>query len=357
MVYSFLSDGIVCLGKPLYLIDSYIISVGCIGLKKLAWYSDLLALSIALEVSVYPKPGNVHRYADYPDLLFEDFLAGAIATHKWLYRAVKRGYTGDYSRYTVGDIIYYGLRDSMRLTGRGNTCLGTLLLLAPLALAIGSLVRDGKETRSSTLASTATGILREHSTVDDSIMFYRAVRLASPSYIRSDDDVGEYPNVWDSDYIDRLRRANARLWDILVHSSRRDIVSSEIVGSYTRSIATSSAIDEFFRETGDWNEAVVRAYIMLLADNIDTMVLRKHGAGDAYYLKMRAMEIKELMLKSRREWVEELWKLDKELHGKRINPGSLADILASSIALYLLEKRENVFDIWRSSSNYHQETA
>ena len=36
-------------------------------------------LAAALEVSASPKPGNVHRTADYAQTRFEHFLAGAIA--------------------------------------------------------------------------------------------------------------------------------------------------------------------------------------------------------------------------------------------------------------------------------------
>ena len=38
----------------------------------------LAQISSALEVSGYPKPGNVHRTRDYDDMVFEDFVISGI---------------------------------------------------------------------------------------------------------------------------------------------------------------------------------------------------------------------------------------------------------------------------------------
>ncbi|MEM1607345.1 MAG: triphosphoribosyl-dephospho-CoA synthase, partial [Candidatus Bathyarchaeia archaeon] len=48
-------------------------------------------LAAALEVSGWPKPGNVHRTRDHADARFEHFLAGSIALGPSTAAAALRG--------------------------------------------------------------------------------------------------------------------------------------------------------------------------------------------------------------------------------------------------------------------------
>ncbi|MFW5974397.1 MAG: triphosphoribosyl-dephospho-CoA synthase, partial [Natrialbaceae archaeon] len=41
-------------------------------------------LALLLEVSSTPKPGNVDRKREYPDLRFEQFMAGAVGARRGL---------------------------------------------------------------------------------------------------------------------------------------------------------------------------------------------------------------------------------------------------------------------------------
>ena len=40
--------------------------------------AKIAQIASALEVSGYPKPGNVHRTRDYDDMVFEDFIISGI---------------------------------------------------------------------------------------------------------------------------------------------------------------------------------------------------------------------------------------------------------------------------------------
>jgi hypothetical protein len=53
--------------------------------------SRQLELAMLLEVSAYPKPGNVHRTRDYSGTKFEHFLASAVSARPYFERAGKRG--------------------------------------------------------------------------------------------------------------------------------------------------------------------------------------------------------------------------------------------------------------------------
>ena len=45
--------------------------------------AKIAQIASALEVSGYPKPGNVHRTRDYDDMVFEDFVISGIVIRKF----------------------------------------------------------------------------------------------------------------------------------------------------------------------------------------------------------------------------------------------------------------------------------
>src|SRR5437763_9709962 len=69
------------------------------------------------------KPGNVHRYRDFDDSTYLDFLLSAAASAPVLEGAAGR---------PVGETVLAAVRATRQVV-RTNTNLGILLLLAPLA--------------------------------------------------------------------------------------------------------------------------------------------------------------------------------------------------------------------------------
>src|SRR5262249_14900795 len=106
------------------------------------------------------KPGNVHRFADFDDTHYLDFLQSAAAIAPIFDLAQDQ---------SVGETILAAVRATRQVV-RTNTNLGIILLLAPLAA-----VPEGEE-----LFQAVAGILCDLST-EDSIQAYRAIRLAAPS--------------------------------------------------------------------------------------------------------------------------------------------------------------------------------
>src|SRR5579862_9054168 len=102
------------------------------------------------------KPGNVHRWHDFDDLTYLDFLQAAAAIAPILATAPRR---------RVGETVY----DAVRVTSTvvsGNCNLGIVLLLAPLAKASGGDLR-----------STLPQVLADLD-VTDAEQVYAAIRLA-----------------------------------------------------------------------------------------------------------------------------------------------------------------------------------
>ena len=48
-------------------------------------------IASVLEVSGHPKPGNVHRTRDFPDMVFEDFLISGVVIGDIMKKAAELG--------------------------------------------------------------------------------------------------------------------------------------------------------------------------------------------------------------------------------------------------------------------------
>ena len=142
-----------------------------------SWLSTgrLAEIACLLEVTAR-KPGNVHRFRDFKDLHFLDFLLSATAIAAPLDRAVEQG---------LGATVLAAVEATREVVST-NTNLGMILLLAPLA-AVPRTV-DLAEGVEQVLAAT---------TRDDARDAYRAIRLARPGGLGEvpDQDVAAEPTV------------------------------------------------------------------------------------------------------------------------------------------------------------------
>ncbi len=106
-----------------------------------------------------PKPGNVHRGADFEDMTFLDFLTSAVAIGPALERAVETG---------LGQTVLAAVEATHQWVGT-NTNLGTILLLAPLA----------KVPREQSLQAGIGDVLAQLN-AEDAHQVYQAIRIANP---------------------------------------------------------------------------------------------------------------------------------------------------------------------------------
>src|SRR5689334_7796899 len=119
----------------------------------------LLAQTACVWEATARKAGNVHRYCDFDDAGYLDFVLSAAAIAPVLDRADER---------PVGQTILLAVEATRRVVG-SNTNLGMILLLAPLAA-----VPREEDLR--------TGVARIVADLDvaDSVTTYQAIRLANP---------------------------------------------------------------------------------------------------------------------------------------------------------------------------------
>jgi len=301
--------------------------LGCVfGLN----YPLVFPLAMLLEV-VVPKPGSVHRYGDLPDLRFTDFVVTSIASVPCFERGFKRGLRG-WSSVVFGDLVYCGVKNMVSLTGV-NTSLGSITLLAPLAVSTGRCFREG---RVSLECVTDITDLINATSVQDTLYFYRAVRLAKPSLPKLEVG-GKLVDVYARDYAEQIREKKLRLAEVLEYSKSVELVHRELLDNYKRSRSALTVLESMLEDKRDWVESAVIAHLYLLSSDVDTLIARKWGLERAVYVKEHAREIYEEALKGG-DWWSKFWDFDRELRANRVNPGSTADLLCTTIALYLLKR-------------------
>ncbi|MCD6203094.1 MAG: triphosphoribosyl-dephospho-CoA synthase [Methanophagales archaeon] len=274
-------------------------------------------LALLLEVSAYPKPGNVDRTHDFVDTSYEHFLASSVAVYPVLREAAVRKGRG------VGELIRKGVEESVKWQHGGNTHFGALLLLIPLAMAAGA----SDDCATPVLRSKANDIMR-NTDVEDAIELYRAFPMAK---VRVRRDVAEL-DVMNEASIEEIRNRQLSLFDILSISAPYDLVSRELVGGFEKSFRYAALIADFRDERLRLNDAITHAYLNLLAEEEDTFVKMKFGADKSRYVKERARGIVERGYRR-----GELEEFDHELIKAGINPGSSADLIAAALFIAILQ--------------------
>lgn len=278
-----------------------------LGGNEIGWAAQLACL---FEVNA-EKPGNVSRQADFRDARFEDFLASAIAIGPAFQDAV---------RTPVGETVLRAVRDTRRFV-RTNTNLGMVLLLAPLARAVGEGAPAG-------LRVAVARVLRDL-TVGDAAMVYDAIRLAAPAGLG---DVERH------DVKDTV--VDATLREVMGLARDRDSVAREYVTDYEITFGLGyETLLRVWDEGHGFSDGVVQAFLTMLAQVPDTLIARKEGRAAAERISRRAGDVLMAGGALSPRGREDLERFDRELRDEshRLNPGTTADLVAASIFVFLTE--------------------
>lgn len=265
-------------------------------------------LAMLLEVAGTPKPGNVDRHREYPDLRFEHFLAGAIGASQGLTQAAEGRSIG-----TAFETAVAGMSEQEG----GNTQFGTLLLLTPLVSVAAS--------ASATLSSGTVADHVEATTVEDAVDFYRAfehvdVAVGDPPAEATAIDVRR-----GSAAIPAIRDRGLSLYDIMAIGDDRDGVAAEWTAGFDRSFAGAERLGEL---DGTVLDRTADLFLELLATVPDTHVIDQHGESVATDVMDRAAEL----LTAEQTAVETF---AESLIERNVNPGTTADITAAALFIGL----------------------
>jgi triphosphoribosyl-dephospho-CoA synthase len=252
-------------------------------------------------------PGNAHRYRDFEDTSYVDFLASAAAVAPILETACLR---------RIGATVLEAVRATRQVTS-SNTNLGTLLLLTPLAV-----VPPGEDLR--------RGLLRvlARLDVDDARAVYQAIRLAAPAGLGrvSDQDISQEPT--------------QTLRQVMELAQGRDLVARQYANGFRE--VFEDGVPDFGRrleEAASLEEPIIACHLHLMAAYPDSLIARKRGPAEAEEAARRAGRVLEAGWPSSPASRAALTRLDAWLRseGRGRNPGTTSDLVTACLFVALRE--------------------
>jgi triphosphoribosyl-dephospho-CoA synthase len=266
----------------------------------------LAQLACVLEVMA-PKPGNVHRFRDLPDLHLIDFLASALAIGEPLDRAATDG---------VGMALERAIEATRELVST-NTNLGMVLLLAPLAA-----VPDG-----TSLREGVRDVL-DSTTIEDAQAVYRAIRRAQPGGMGSvsEQDVTKDPTL-------PLKAA-------MTLAADRDLVARQYADGFHEVFTDAlPAVEASIHLGRSVETSIVTSHLTVLSRHPDSLIVRKAGIERANEVSRRAGEVLAAGWPDELEAVRMCAEFDDWLRdpARRLNPGTTADLVTAALYAGLRE--------------------
>jgi triphosphoribosyl-dephospho-CoA synthase len=252
-----------------------------------------------LEASA-PKPGNVHRSADFHDMTFYDMCLGAVAIAPAMEQARTIG---------PGAAALEAVTATQAIVGK-NTNLGSVLLLAPLAASVNCNMDDVQATLDSL-------------TTDDALYVYEAIRLVRPGGLgtAAAHDVFE-------------EKAPQCLISAMELAANRDMVARQYAEGFfdIESVVVPllcTALDN------GWSvpDSVVYVQMQLMERFPDSLIVRKLGPRVAAESSHRAADVLQAGVPGEPTYTQALADFDFWLRsdGHERNPGTTADLIAAGL--------------------------
>jgi len=308
------------------------------SMEKAEYISRCLELAILLEVSAHPKPGNVHRTSDFQETRYEHFLASAVAIAPHFKYAARRGLLVSASKISpdkvgIGGIIKKAVESMSMWQHGGNTLLGSIILLSPVAVAAGMTLAEEKF--SLTKLRENVRVIVESSTPIDAVDVYEAIEIAKP------EGLGKAPklDVTDPTSKQKILDDHVTLFEVFKIASEYDSIASEWVNNYPITFELGYPyFTQQLKETNDVNTATVHMFLKILSEVPDTFIARKVGLAKAKKISAEAGQVLEkggLTTPSGRNLLQ---KFDKKLRdpAHELSPGTTADITEAVLAISIL---------------------
>lgn len=251
-----------------------------------------------------PKPGNVHRGADFADVTFEDFVVSA---------EVFGNVLDDSTELGVGATILKAIEVTRSTVGT-NTNLGMVLLLVPLAKTLFLNGALNQLNVSKTLES-----LDEN----DAKAVYAAINHAKPGGMGavSEMDLAAKPP---SDLIAAMRASASQDMIALQFSNGFSEVFDEVV----------PLLEAAVQRTSDLRSATVEVHLKLISRYGDSLIARKCGASVSENAsRMATIAVERLTENKEQEYLSAVADLDFWMRsdGNRRNPGTTADLITAGL--------------------------
>jgi triphosphoribosyl-dephospho-CoA synthase len=294
-----------------------------------------LELAILLEASA-PKPGNVSVADNFEKTTYTHFLASAVAAAPSFETAAQRGISVSKGKIGLADVgvgrlIKTCIADINAWQGGGNTLLGAVILLSPMAVAAGmtSTTEDLQSLRKN------LKLIIESTTPRDAVNMYAAIEIANPG------GLGKAPNldINDPDSVNRILDDKISLYDVFRIAEKYDTICSEWVNNYPITFDLAyPKLAKKLQNKDDPNNATVQTFLEVLAKVPDTFIARKTGIEKSKEVSLKAKQVLNLGGTETPLGKKSLNEFDRELRksSNLLNPGTTADIIAAALALCVL---------------------
>jgi triphosphoribosyl-dephospho-CoA synthase len=304
---------------------------------KIKQISQCLELAVLLEASAH-KPGNVSVVTNFESTRYEHFLASAVAAAPAFECAAEQGIAvsdGEIhvDSVGVGRIIKDCVADINAWQHGGNTLLGAVILLVPIAVAAGMTLNE--DTLETSRLRKNLKLVVESTTPEDAVCLYEAIRIANPR------GLGTAPklDVNDPDSANIILKEKTSLLQVFKIAEKYDSICSEWVNNYpiTFDVAYPSLTKQI-KNKENLDTAIIHTFLTVLAEYPDTFIARKAGFEKAREVSLKATEVLKLGVFETSSGRQSLNRFDMELRksSNLLNPGTTADIVAAALALCVL---------------------
>jgi len=293
--------------------------------------AQIAQIASVLEVSGHPKPGNVHRTQDFDDMVFEDFLISSILIGSAMKKSAARGLKYKdkpdlLHKIKLGALIREAVLETDKWIAN-NTNLGIVMLLTPLSAACGMSI-EFKDLRKN------IDRIMKATTPEDAVNLYDAINIADAG------GMGEVENldVGSDKAIEELIKKDINMYHVLDISSEWDLLSYELTNKMPVTFRLGFPVFKQIKAIHGINKATVQTFLTILAKHPDTLISRKYGYEVAKKVSDNAKAIlKEggILTDIGSPMLEEF---DRQLLEDKLNPGTIADLTASSIMAALLDE-------------------
>jgi len=272
-----------------------------------SWTIGQLASMACLLECIAPKPGNVHRGADFEDLTLLDFATSAVGFGASIDRFVEQ---------KIGKMILGCVQHTQQLVGT-NTNLGISLLLVPIAKA----ALSGPVNQ----ASIAEVLSQLDS--DDASSVYAAIQMSGAGSLgksKEHDLKGKPPQ----DLVEAMR-----------FSMETDFVARQYANGFADLFATIIPELHHRIQTTTTTQAIVATHLFVMAKFPDSLIGRKCGIKIAEQSAIMADRVLQVFETDVEQYERRIGELDFWLRsdGHRRNPGTTADLICAAIFVLLIK--------------------
>lgn len=250
------------------------------------------------------KAGNVHPYASFSDMQFRDFQLASLA--------IGQAFDQTVPTRELGQIVLVSVQAMLEAV-RINTSLGTILLLAPLALSLPS--------NDDFLSQRISNVIAQ-STSSDSQKIYQAILLAKPG------GLGQV------EHQDVRASAPPSILDAMKPAASWDDVALQYTNGFEQVIRWKDRLLTLQKDYG-LSQAIRCLQIEILASGPDSLIVRKQGKQIGASVQSQALKVLSSGAYGS-DTYESAWRdfdafLRQDQHRK--NPGTTADLIAAAVFL------------------------